>query len=48
MIFDVRVDGKTYRKFDNVDEARKSRDEFNVIVSKYGIVTGRAYVAVEL
>lgn len=48
MIFDVRVDGKTYRKFDNVEQARKSRDDFNMIVSKYEIVTGLAYVVVEL
>lgn len=48
MIFEVRVDGKTYRKFENADEARKSRDEFNMTVSKYEIVTGRAYMAVEL
>ena len=48
MIFDVRVDGKTYRKFDNAKQARKSRDEFNMIVSEYEVVTGRAYVAVEL
>lgn len=47
MIFDVRVDGKTYRKFDNDDEARKSRDEFNMIVSTYKIITGRAYIALE-
>lgn len=48
MNFDVRVDGKTYRKFDNADEARKSRDEFNMIVSTYKIVTGLAYLVVEL
>lgn len=48
MIFDVRVDGKTYRKFNNADEARKSRDDFNMIVSKFKIMTGRAYMAVEL
>lgn len=48
MIFEVRVDGKTYRKFDNAKQARKSRDEFNMTVSKYGIVTGRAYMVLEL
>lgn len=47
MIFDVRVEGKTYRKFDNVDEARKSRDEFNMIVSTYKITTGRAYISLD-
>lgn len=48
MIFEVRVDGKTYRKFDNAKQARKSRDDFNMIVSTYKIMTGRAYMVLEL
>jgi len=33
MTYDVRVDGKTYRKFDKIEDANKSRDEFNAISS---------------
>lgn len=33
MNYDVRVDGKTYRKFNTIEEANKSRDEFNVVAS---------------
>jgi len=33
MTYDVRVDGKTYRKFDKIEDANKSRDEFNAVAS---------------
>lgn len=45
-IYDVRVEGKTYRSFKTREEAVTSRNQFNAITQGIAFA-GRAYISVE-